>query len=398
MELSEPIIQSDYIPVESSAASESSRRIHERKERAHSSFLRDTNTSSLPARGGSQSFTYSQHDSDKASADVAATLEGYTRQTTWEQQQELAASDTPPTSTYNVSTDEFPFPDTQDKQLHDSNGADDREGLVGIEAGNISATVGGGLHNMDSSSPRSTDRSDAMIAASPVNGKSRLSRDGRNSNSSNHDRMNHLVSRRRGSGDSSSGGPVGGSSSPGWSSYAKRTSGVAGWHPTDGGESERYGADGHDQPVLGRAVRKTKGSQSASLSTSRPYHYHAHKQNMDINVDRAQLGESSVSRRESWTHGRAGNKAGQGGAQGSYGANNGAFAKQRQGGTGAADPGQQPQSGATGQSGWEDGGGDREGTRLETVGQRQASERMVDEDAYRFRSFSEEVWCTCHSK
>lgn len=390
IDFSASIIQSDSIAFESSATSEPTQQNHERKEQ-------DRVSSS--ARGG-QSYVRSEYGGVKASADVpaGAAVAGYSRRIAWEQEQELAASEAARSSAYGASADEFPFPDTQGQRR-----ADDRGG-GGVNAGNFAATRGGGVHNKDSlpmqspagptavtlTSSRSTDRSDVTIAGDPVSGNSRVSRDGSNSNS-NHDRMNYIVSRRRGSGGSTGSGPVGGSCSPGRSSHAKRASGVAGWRPTEGGGSERYGA--HDHPaVSGRAGTTTKGQGSASLPSSRHFHSNTHEQNMEIS-DRAPLGESPVCGRESWTHSRAGNKGREGG-QGSHGEINGAFAKQPQDGSAAAGQSQQDEVSAAGQGGWDKDDGDGEGARLESVGKQQANERIVDEDAYRFRSFSEEVWCT----
>lgn len=228
-------------------------------------------------------------------------------------------------------------------------------------------------------SSTSTDRSDAVIARGAANENGSLSRDGSNSKSNNQDRMEHILSRRRGSGGSSGSGPVGRSSSSGWSSYAKRASGVAGWDPAKGGGIGRYGADGYHHAGSGRA----------SPSTS--CHYRSHEQNIDNNFDRAPLGESPVSRRESSTHGRAGHKGGEGERRASYREGGGAFAKQPQDGSVTTAQSQQPEFGTAGQGEWMESVGDGEGARLEPAGQQQANERMVDEDAYRFRSFSEEV-------
>lgn len=371
-------------------------------------MLRGINASSLSARGGSQNKINSNGDGNKASADVSAgaALARYSTRIAWEQEEEqeeeLAASENPHVSSHDMSADEFPFPDIQDPGPNKSDGADDRGGLDGFEAGNVSPPVGVSAHIEDSASmppaagsaaviltpSRSTDRSDAMIAGDyPANGNGRLSRNGSNSKSNNQDRMEHILSRRRGSGGSSGSGPVGGSSSPGWSSYAKRASVVADWDSTKGGGSERYGADGHQQGGSGRAGTPTRGEGNASLSTSRHYRPNTHEQNMDNNFDRAPLGESPVSRRESLTHGRAGHKGGEGERQGNCRGGGGAFAKQPQDSSATTAQSQQPEFSTAGQ-----GECRGEGARLETMGQQQANERMVDEDAYRFRSFSEEVW------
>lgn len=372
--------------------------------------VRDVNTLSPSASGGAAySLRASEHDGRKSGVGVRAggAVAGIRRRNAWEQrpgQQQPADSETPPASSCDVSADEFPFPDTQG-QKYNGGGAEDRWGQISAQAetdgiGAPTGEGGGSAHGKDGASVRAAAAAAAVTrrpSRSAEKGTRRLSRNGSGSNSHERLHMHTFSSRRRSSGGSSFsfGSPDRGPSSPGWSSYARRLSGGGGGDATEGGGGiERDGADRTYQSVSG----------GVSSTTSRHL-----AQNKDNTFDHAPLPEA-------WAREGAGGEP-----QGSYEAP----ATQPQGARVAAAQGQQSDFDAAGREAWVENARawGEEGARREAVGYQQrgewkgggvggsrggvggggvggggggggtgqADERMVDEDAYRFRSFSEEV-------
>lgn len=321
------------------------------------------------------------NDSGKAGVGVRAggAAAGYRIQTAWEQRpgRQQAASDV---------SDEFPFPDKQG-QNHNTDGVDGPRGqsIVAAENDGNSALSGGTASRPAAAAI--TRRS----SRSAEKGNRRLSRSGSGSHSHERLHMHTFSSRRRSS--SSFGSPDRGPSSPGWPSYARCSSGA---DATESGGVEWDEADRNPQPAPGNVPTAVR-------------HLARHKDNNSL--DHAPLGVA-------WGQEGAGGEA-----QGSHGAP----VTQRHDTRVATAQDQEPDFDAAGRKDWvenagawgEEGGG-REaagGPRRREwngsvvggsggEGHPQAGERMVDEDAYRFRSFSEEVsWCdgtvfvpgvTCH--
>lgn len=438
-ELSATVAQSNPIAVDSNYATSQPPQQVQHQQQGQSFSRKDSHPPPSSTTGGIHSSYRNGHDGDGHGTIV---VEGDPdRRTSWEEGQERqqAAS-----STYDTSSDEFPFPGTRDQSNSRSRGRVDRQGQLVVDTNNDS---GGETFGMPSSSSRgvtggggtpgnsaettainqpstrnSTDRIDAT-----ARGNRRLSRGGSgSSNGRIHDRNSLIASRRRSSGGSGgSGGSLDGPSSPGWSSYARRLSGHSsggafgrggvggsGYGTEDniqeGGGSKRYGGDRREyQAVSGRSV---KGQEDPSPSRFRHNDVTDHQKNSSHRVEHARVGERRASRSGSWTHEGAGVREGE--PQGSD-----------RGGRVAGDRNGQTESRAVGRGRWMEGSGslEEEGASTEMAGQQQqqpqeqpqreewdevrggggglggggrqhqASERTVDEDAYRFRSFSEEV-------
>lgn len=388
VESSTSVVQSSPIAVDSSATSQSSLPIHHHQQQQHqqglSSSLRNLNTSSRGA--ASYSSPVPEHDDDRTAGGGAAAAAGYRGQSAWEQRlgRQQAVSETPAASSYDVYADEFPFPDTQGR-AYNGGGEDGRRGQRNVEVENDGSGAssgrggGGSTQGKDGASSRPaavavTQRS----SPSAEKGTCRLSRSGSGSYSHSHERLHmHTFSSRRGS-SSSFGSPDRGPSSPGWSTHARRLSGV---DAVDAGGPERGGAD--------------RNYQAAPGSASAPGRHLTQKK--EDNLGRVPL-------REAWAQEGAGGEA--------QGSSYGPPSTQLRAAGVAAAKGQEPEFNAAGRKDWVESVGalGEEGARREVPGgqergewkwsgssglggggQQQAGQRMVDEDAYRFRSFSEEV-------
>ena len=352
---------------------------HQHQQRGLSSSARNVNN---PARGNAP---YNSPVSERDGGQVGvgsraggAAAVGYRGQTARDQR---PGPQIPPTSTCDASDNEFPFPDAQDQE-HNGGG---RRGQTKIEAEKHSRSAPSGageesIHEKDGVTLRPAAATVTRRSSrSAEKGTRRLSRSGSGSRSGSHERLHmHTFSSRRRS-SSSFGSPDRGSSSPGWSSYARRLSGA---DVAEGGgtERDRNGVDHNYHPASGSV--STAGRSLA--------------QNKDNNFDGAPL-------REAWAQEGAGGEP-----QGNYGAP----VTQAKDARAAAAQRQEAELDAVGRKDWAESGGAwaDEGARRGPAGrqrrgewngnggsgsggreQQQAGEKMVDEDAYRFRSFSEEV-------
>eukprot|EP00752_Nemacystus_decipiens_P018403 g16506.t1 len=349
-----------------------------------SSSARNVNT---PARGGvSYTSLVSNHHDGKTDASFrvggTASPAGYHGQPPWEQRpgRQQGASETPPASNGDASADGFPFPDTRGEKYY-SGGAGGRRDQTHAEDDNEGRSVPngkgeGGAQGMDGVSLRPAAAAVTRRSSrSAEKGTRRLSRSGSGSGSHERLHMHTFSSRRRSS--SNFGSPDPGPSSPGGASYARRRPGA---DATEAGGTERDGADRSNYQPASRSV-SSAGRQLG--------------QHKDGSIDRAPL-------REAWPQEGAG-----GDPRGNYGApvtqpkNLKAAAAQGQAskieatrrkdwaesaGAWGEEAARREAAGGQEQGEWKGSGGNGSGGG----GQQQAGERMLDEDAYRFRSFSEE--------
>lgn len=441
-ELSAPVKHSDPIAVDSYAASQPPQQ-PQHQQQGQSFSRKDSHPPPSSTAGDTHSSNRNERDGDGLVGAVVVE-EDLGRRTAWEEGQERQQA---AASTYDTSSDELPFPGTHDQSNSRSRGGADRQGQLVVDTNEDSGgetfgapssssrgvTGGGGTPEKGAepmtinqpSSRNSTDRIDAT-----ARGNRRLSRGGSgSSNGRIHDRNSLIASRRRSSGGSGGSGVSAGDgpSSPGWSSYARRLSGHSGGgafgrggaggsgygtedNTRGGGSSERYGGDRREyQAVSGRSA---KGQEGSSPSRFRHEDVTDHQQNSSHRVEQARVGERRASHSGSWSHGGAGVREGE--PQG-----------RDRGGRVAGDRNRQTESRAVERGRWTEGSAslEEEGSSTAMAGQQQqqqqqpqeqpqredwdearggglgggggrqhqASERTVDEDAYRFRSFSEEV-------
>ncbi|CAM9320548.1 unnamed protein product [Ectocarpus sp. 12 AP-2014] len=441
-ELSTPVAHSDPIAVDSYAASQPPQQ-PQHQQQGQSFSRKDSHPPPPSTAGDTHSSNRDERDGDGLVGAVVVE-EDLGRRTAWEEGQERQEA---ATGAYDTLSNKFPFPGTHDQSNSRSRGGADRQDQLVVDTNEDSGgetfgapssssrgvaggggTPGKGAEPMMISQPSSRNSTDRIDAT--ARGNRRLSRGGSgSSNGRSHDRNSLIASRRRSSGGSGGSGVSAGDgpSSPGWSSYARRLSGHSGGgafggggaggsgygtegNTRGGGGSERYGGHRREyQTVSGRAA---KGQEGSSPSRFRHDDVTDHQQNSSHRVEQARVGERRESHSGSWTHGGAGVREGD--PQG-----------RDRGGRGAGDRNRQTESRAVGRGRWTEGSAslEEEGASTEMAGQQrlqqqqpqeqpqreewdearggglggggggrqhQASERTVDEDAYRFRSFSEE--------
>eukprot|EP00903_Cladosiphon_okamuranus_P016343 g15071.t1 len=392
IEFSTSVVQSSPIAVASSATSQSSLPMHHHhQQQQHQQQQQQRLSSSLR--------NVPEHNDGGTAGRSAAAPSGYRGQPAWEQRlgQQQAASEAPAASTCDAIADEFPFPDTQGR-AYNGGGADSRPGRRNIEAESDGSGAPSGRGGGESAQGKDGASSRPAAAAVPRRSSRsaekatrRLSRSGSDSQSHSQSRsherlqMHTFSSRRRSSSSSSFGSPDrGGPSSPGWSSHARRLSGA---DDADAGGPERGGA------------ARSYSYQAAPGSAPAAGRHLA--QDKEDNFDGAPL-------REAWA------QEGAGGGEAKVSSNGAPSMPLRGAGVPAAkDKDQESELDAAGRKDWVESvgawGEGEEGARREALAgqqrgewkgggsgrsgggeQQQAGERMVDEDAYRFRSFSEE--------
>ncbi|CAM9090747.1 unnamed protein product, partial [Hapterophycus canaliculatus] len=416
VDLSASIAQVDSVELDYSAASQASLQNHQ--EHNPSAPLMPGDTSG--ARG------VALEDGCRAALGPTSWEEGQ------EEHQQQSASEISPSSTLDTSTDEFPFPGIRDQQQHGdgSKGRDDRGDVLDVEANGVNDT-----HTLTFGSPPSSARcpgtrpSSSAVVGDTASENSKLSRGGStriSRTSKNHGNRAILADsmHTRNEGGSTSSGPGEVSSLPGWSLHANRPSGSSGGTMSgrgtfgasiglggSGSGSARYVGDRRCPHAVSRRVAsRIDGEENSIRHTQLDSNAHFH---LDFPPPTR---EPSTAQADSWTNGDGGKTS----PQDRYRSGRVAAVSPRQGVHSATGRSRHPERGAAGQGGWmgesdpsEVNGGSREEARQQQhqqaqqgedwpgglrVGpggnerqqQQQASEKMVDEDAYRFRSFSEE--------
>lgn len=160
------------------------------------------------------------------------------RPTAWEQRQgerpQQSASETSPSSTFDTSTDEFPFPGSRDPQRHKSLievGADRRD-VPGVEAG----CGDDGIDAPVFSNPPSTSRcataapsSSAFVGDTAIENSKRSCRGSTRTSKNNDNRAARAISRHASNGRTSNNSGLSDEpSSPGWSQHVRHPSGSGG--------------------------------------------------------------------------------------------------------------------------------------------------------------------------